>query len=192
MGDAVGFPSSSSMQNGGTINDQSKEQLLTPILDMLMDFRSKVREHARSNAKDTSAKLILDECDNFRDNELPLLGIRLEDKPAGSLWKLDDPEVLKKERELKLAEEKRKEEEKLQKQREKENKEAMNRLPPREFMKLIKVEDESNTLKYAKFDDETGMPTHFHNGEPLNKSQEKKAKKEWSAQLKKYEKIMKQ
>merc|ERR1711862_1046254 len=120
-----------------------------------------------------------EECDNFRDNDLPLLGIRPEDKPAGSLWKLDDPEVLKKERELKLAEEKR-------------NKEAMNRLPPREFMKLIKVEDESNTLKYAKFDDETGMPTHFHNGEPLNKSQEKKAKKEWSAQLKKYEKIMKQ
>lgn len=188
--DAVGFPSSSSMQNGGTINDQSKEQLLTPILDMLMDFRSKVREHARSNAKDTSAKLILDECDNFRDNELPLLGIRLEDKPAGSLWKLDDPEVLKKERELKLAELKRKEEEKIQKQREQEKKDALNRLPPVEFMKQLTLEDNS-TLKYSKFDESSGLPTYFHNGEPLNKNQEKKAKKEWSAQQKKYEKAVK-
>jgi len=188
--DALGFPSSSSIQNG-SINGQSKEQLLTPILDMLMEFRSKVREHARSNAKETSAKLILEECDKFRDNELPLLGIRLEDKPTGSLWKLDDPEVLKKEREMKLAELKRKEEEKLQKQREQEKKDALNRLPPVEFMKQLTLEDNVSTLKYSKFDESSGMPTHFHNGEPLTKSQEKKAKKEWAAQQKKYEKAMK-
>jgi len=182
--DSLGFPASSS---AGASSDESKEQLLTPILDMLMEFRSKVREHARSN-KDTAMKLILEECDKFRDDELPLLGIRLEDKPTGSLWKLDDPEVLKKEREAKLAEMKRKEEEKLQKQREQEKKDALNRMPPVEFMKQLTLED-GTTRKYSKFDD-GGMPTHLHDGEVLKKSQEKKAKKEWAGQLKKYEKAM--
>ena len=35
------------------------------------------------------------------------------------------------------------------------------------------------------------MPTHFHHGEPLNKSQMKKANKEFQGQKKKYEKSLK-
>ena len=40
------------------------------------------------------ANLYLQLCDKVRDDVLPALGVRLEDRTDGSfLWKLDDPEV---------------------------------------------------------------------------------------------------
>mmetsp|Transcript_49352 Transcript_49352/g.59797 ORF Transcript_49352/g.59797 Transcript_49352/m.59797 type:complete len:648 (-) Transcript_49352:88-2031(-) len=181
-GAEIGFPTSS----GDT--SANKEEILTPVLDALMSFRSNVRDKARS--KDTSG--VLNECDTFRDDALPPLGIRLEDKTGGkSVWKLADPAELMKEREQKELEKKRKEEEKAKAAAEKEKKEALNRMPPEEFMKALTLDDKSDTPKYSKFD-EKGLPTHMNNGEALNKSQEKKAKKEYQAQLKKYEKFLKQ
>merc|ERR1712157_4334 len=169
----IGFPTSN--------QTHSQEKLLTPILDTLMAFRSKVREYARRSSNQD----ILKECDDFRDQHLIDLGIRLEDKPNGSsLWKLEDPLLLKKEREMKLLELKRKEQEKLAKKIELEKKEALNKLSPAEYMKLLK---DGDNCKYSKFNG-NGMPTHLYNGEPLNKNQEKKAKKEWMAQQKKHEK----
>ncbi len=50
---------------------------------------------------------ILNLCDNLRDNILPEIGVRIEDKGKGnpSIWKLVDPEELKKEKQ-RLEEEK--------------------------------------------------------------------------------------
>lgn len=176
----IGFPSSSSD------TATNKEEILTPVLDALMSFRSSVRDKARG--KDTGA--VLDECDSFRDDALPPLGIRLEDKTGGkSIWKLADPAELMKEKEQKELEKRRKEEEKAKAAAEKAKKDALNSMPPAEFMKALTLDDGSGKSKYTKFDDK-GMPTHKHDGEELNKSQDKKAKKEFQAQSKKYEKFL--
>jgi len=160
-----------------------REEILTPILDSLMTFRQNVREMARTN----NVGGVLNECDAFRDDVLPPLGIRLEDKTGGnSVWKLDDPDVLMKEREIREAEKARKEEEK-RKQREAEAlKEAQNKISPQDFIRSLTIED-GTTLKYGQFDEE-GMPTHFSNGEELSKGQKKTAAKEFNSQKKKYDK----
>jgi len=97
----LGFPTSTGGEGGD-------EGILTPVLDALIDFRSSVRDKAR--AKDISG--VLSECDSFRDDALPPMGIRLEDKGGKSVWKLADAKELMKEREQKMLETKRKEEEK--------------------------------------------------------------------------------
>jgi cysteinyl-tRNA synthetase len=177
----IGFPVGGS-DGGGT----NREETLTPVLNALIDFRSNVREKARQ--KDFMG--VLQECDNFRDGALPPLGISLSDKTGGqSDWKLADPEELLKEQEQKKLEAQRKEEEKKAAEAEKALKDAMNKISPEEFMKKLTLDDDSAKLKYTKFDD-AGMPTHFHDGEPLNKSQLKKASKEFQTQKKKYEKAM--
>jgi cysteinyl-tRNA synthetase len=174
--DEIGFDA-----GGATGN---REDTLAPVLDALMDFRSAVRDKAR--AKDTTA--VLQECDGFRDDVLPKLGIRLEDKTGKSVWKLADPEELLREKEQRDLELARKEEEKAKAASEKAMKDALNSLSPEEFMKKCTLED-GTTLRYSQFG-EDGLPTHDSNGEVLNKNQAKKAAKEFSAQQKKYEKYM--
>jgi cysteinyl-tRNA synthetase len=175
----LGFPVGGSGDNG--------EEKLTPVLDALIDFRSSVRDKARAN----NVSGILAECDTFRDDALPPLGIRLEDKTGGkSVWKLADADELMREREQRELEKKRKEEEKRKAAEEKAKKDEMNKLSPEEFMKKLTIDDGSDALKYSKFDD-NGMPTHFHDGQLLNKSQQKKAMKEFQGQQKKYEKFLK-
>lgn len=174
----IGFPVGSSGDDG--------EEKLTPVLDALIDFRSTVRDKARGN--DLSG--VLELCDKFRDDTLPPLGIRLEDKTGGkSVWKLADAEELMREREQRELEKQRKEEEKRKAAEEKDKKDEMNKLSPEEFMRKLTIEDDNETPKYSKFDG-AGMPTHLHNGEALNKSQLKKALKEFQTQQKKYEKNM--
>jgi len=176
----IGFPIGSSEGSG--------EEALTPILDALIDFRSSVR----SKARDKDVKGVLEECDTFRDDALPPLGIRLEDKADESIWKLADAAELMKEREKKLAEKLEKEEKKRRDAEEKAKKDALNKMPPAEFMKQLTVtEDGKEVKKYSKFDEETGMPTHLHNGEELTKGQLKKATKEFKSQQGKYDKAMK-
>jgi cysteinyl-tRNA synthetase len=186
--DTLGFVASGDDDAGA--ND-SREQTLQPVLDALMEFRSAVRDKARS--KDIDAVLGL--CDHFRDTLLPPLGIRLEDKKDGSVWKLADPAELIREMEQRELEVQRKAEEKLLKAAEDAAKEALNKMTPQEFMKQQEttVETEgvtTTTPMYTKFD-EAGMPTHDSAGEPLNKNQGKKAAKAFQTQQKKYEKYMK-
>jgi hypothetical protein len=58
-------------------------------------------------------------------------------------------------------------------------------------MKQLKLDDDPSKNKYTQFD-ESGMPTHGSDGELLNKSQSKRAAKEFAVQQKKYDKYMKQ
>lgn len=182
------IPESSGVEIGFPVGGgDSGEEKLTPVLDALIDFRSAVRDKARTN--DTRG--VLDECDKFRDDSLPPLGIRLEDKTGGkSVWKLADPAELLREKELLELEKQRKAAEKKAAAEEKAKKDAMNKLSPEDFMKQLTLED-SSTPKYSKFDESSGLPTHLHTGEELNKSQVKKANKEFQGQKKKYEKYLK-
>eukprot|EP00549_Striatella_unipunctata_P022153 CAMPEP_0118722864 /NCGR_PEP_ID=MMETSP0800-20121206/31666_1 /TAXON_ID=210618 ORGANISM="Striatella unipunctata, Strain CCMP2910" /NCGR_SAMPLE_ID=MMETSP0800 /ASSEMBLY_ACC=CAM_ASM_000638 /LENGTH=588 /DNA_ID=CAMNT_0006631189 /DNA_START=51 /DNA_END=1817 /DNA_ORIENTATION=+ len=182
-GQEIGFPVNSSGSG------DSEEQILTPVLNALLEFRSKVRDCARQ--KDVGG--VLSECDAFRDDALPELGIRLEDKSSGSVWKLASPEELLREREQKKQEEARRLAEKEKAAAEKAKKDALNKLSPADFMKQLTADVEGKEIpKYSQFDESTGMPTHFHTGEPLNKSQTKTAQKEFNNQKKKYEKYLKQ
>lgn len=178
---AIGFPIGSGSGN--------TEETLAPVLDSLLDFRSAVRDQARAG----NTQGVLKECDTFRDDALPPLGIRLEDKAGGSVWKLADPAELLREKEQKKLEDQRRAAEKAEKAAAQAKKDALNAMPPTEFMKQLTIEDEETKEekpKYSQFDDATGMPTHFHTNEPLNKSQLKKASKEFSGQAKKYEKYL--
>jgi len=189
-GGEIGFPIQTTNADGSSSSGAGgQEEILTPILDALIDFRSSVRDKAR--AKDVGG--VLDECDAFRDDALPPLGIRLEDRAGKkAIWKLADAEELMKEREQKLLEKKRKEEEKKAAEEEKRKKDEVNRLTPGEFMRKLTVDegDDKGKLKYSEFDD-AGMPTKFHNGEDLSKAQKKKATKEFKSQKKNYEKYIK-
>lgn len=65
----LGFPSSSE-------SAESTEDIVLPYISILAEFRDKVRSEAR-NIKATE---ILKECDQIRDDILPNVGVRLEDK----------------------------------------------------------------------------------------------------------------
>jgi cysteinyl-tRNA synthetase len=185
--DTLGFVAADDGAAGA--GKDSREQTLQPVLDALMEFRSAVRDKARNN--DIGAVLGL--CDHFRDSLLPPLGIRLEDKKDGSVWKLADPAELVREMEQRELEIQRKAEEKLLKAAEDAAKEALNKMTPQDFMKqqMTTLEGSMASISmYTKFD-EAGMPTHDSQGEPLNKNQGKKAAKAFQTQQKKYEKYMK-
>ena len=93
-GNDIGFPLSTTDESGGSV--ASKEEVITPLLDILTKFREKVRLAAI--AGDT--KSVLSIADELRDEILPDVGVRMEDKGSGdnviTVWKLDNPEVLKK------------------------------------------------------------------------------------------------
>jgi cysteinyl-tRNA synthetase len=123
------------------------EETIIPYLNILADFREKVRGHARV----IGAKDILRECDSLRDEVLPNVGVRLEDEGEGSRRvKLVDREEYLKERELK----KRQEAERLAEKERKlaiaaaavEEREAQSRIPPKEMFLHM-------TDKYSLFDE---------------------------------------
>lgn len=150
-----------------------------PFVSTLSDFRSSVRKSAR----ELKATEILQLCDSLRDDILPNLGVRLEDREAGpSAVKLVDKDVLLKERESKKALEDAKAAEKEAKRIQTEAaqalKDAQKKINPVDMFK-------SETSKYSAFDDK-GMPTHDVEGKELTKGQLKKLLKLHQAQEKKY------
>jgi len=172
----IGF-SSSSKESANT------EDLVMPYLDELASFRDKVRIQAKSMGG--NAGPILKECDLLRDETLPQLGVRLEDKE-------DEPTVIKlvnKEELMKEKEEKRKQEEKKRLEKEKKKAielekqaelEAKKKIPPSKMFQEGEYDG-----KYSKFDDK-GIPTHLTNGDEVPKSQLKKLQKVYQAQEKRY------
>lgn len=168
----LGFTSSSTTSG-------DSEQTIMPYLSILADFRDKVRTDAR-NLKATD---ILNECDRIRDETLPNVGVRLEDKEDGSsAVKLVDRETLLKEKE---AKKKAEQEKLLLKERKKAElaaaqaaKDAQKKIAPSEMFR-------SETDKYSKFDDK-GFPTHDTEGKGISKGQIKKLQKLYQAQEKKY------
>lgn len=123
------------------------ESTIMPYLQILSDFRGVVRTHAR----ELKATEILKQCDLLRDDILPNVGVRLEDREgAPSAVKLVDKETLLKEKELKKQMEIEKQAEKERKKQEQAAaqaaKDAQRKIPPGEMFK-------GESDKYSKFDD---------------------------------------
>ena len=175
----IGFPDtgSSTSEGGG------REQTLTPLLDVLTKFRETVRLAAISG----DTKAVLGAADTLRDNILPDLGVRMEDKGSGAdvvtVWKLDDPEVLLQERKLKEEAKAEKERQKLETLRKQREKEERSKISP-ETMFI------SQTDLYSSFDSVTGLPTHDKAGELLSKAATKKLQKEQAKQAELYQKAL--
>ncbi|KAF5286869.1 hypothetical protein FQA39_LY00402 [Lamprigera yunnana] len=158
--EVIGFPMSQSV-SGNT------ETTIMPYLEIIASFRETVRNHAIT----LKATDILHECDILRDELLPNVGVRLEDRDGGgSAVKLVDCATLLKEKESKRQAELEKQAEKDRKKAEiaavQAAKEALKRIPPNEMFK-----DEIG--KYSKFD-ENGLPTHDADGKEISKGQTKK------------------
>eukprot|EP00941_MAST-03F_sp_MAST-3F-sp1_P006481 g6481.t1 len=174
--DMIGFPAGG--KSGGA---QDREAVIAPVLDSFVDFRDTVRSAARKKLDHSE---FLNVCDSVRDDVMPNLGVRIEDRldGSGSAWKLDDPEELKRE----VAEKRRRDMEraaakkanqisKLQKSIDKWTAAAV---PATEyFMKG------ANSGKYKAYDDE-GVPTTLADGTVLSKGQVKKCGKELKRHLK--------
>lgn len=173
----LGFPLTAGAGGGG--GQQDTEALVMPFVKTMADFRGSVREQARQ----LKAVEILKLCDDLRDEQLPNLGVRLEDKENGpAAIKLMSKEALLKEREQKKAQELEKALEKERKRLEQlalqEAREAQKRINPKEmFLK--------ETDKYSAFD-ENGLPTLDVEGKEVSKGQVKKLQKLQQAQEKKY------
>ncbi|VDM55334.1 unnamed protein product [Angiostrongylus costaricensis] len=148
--DELGFP----MERDLSVD---KEVVLMPYLNTLSNFREKVR----NIAKDKKTVDILEECDRLRDDILPELGVKLEDKLNCTIVKLCDRETLLQEREQKLAIQAAKREEKERQAAEKAAKEALKHISPQE---MFCRGDEA--AKYSKWD-ENGIPTHTATGEEV-------------------------
>lgn len=173
----LGFPLGGA--GGADGSQQNVEELVMPFVKTMAEFRGSVREQARQ----LKAVEILKLCDDLRDEQLPNLGVRLEDKENGpAAIKLMSKEALLKEREQKKAQELEKAAEKERKRLEQlalaEAREAQKKVNPKEmFLK--------ETDKYSAFD-ENGLPTLDVEGKEVSKGQVKKLQKLQQAQEKKY------
>jgi len=177
-GKSVGFPVSS---GGGEVD---METLVMPYLDVLAEFRDVVRTEARK----VKATSILSECDRIRDDILPNLGVRLEDKEdTRAVIKMVDKDTLMKEKQEKLDQEEKKRKEKEAKKAEAAAKaaaaDAVNSVPPADMFRRM-------TDKFSEWDEE-GFPTLDIKGEEISKGQIKKLQKMYQAQVKKYNEYVK-
>lgn len=173
----IGFPV------GGSAGTADLEETVMPYLSALSEFRTAVREQART----LKASEILALCDQIRDDTLPNLGVRLEDRDgAPSALKLVDRELLLKEREAKRAEEAKKAAEKERKKAEAAAaaaaKDAQRRINPVDMFR-------AETDKYSAWD-ERGLPTHDAEGKEISKGQQKKLQKLQQAQEKRYQEYL--
>ena len=166
----IGF--SSSTESGGA----NKEEVVMPYLQALANFRENVRKEAIGKflnwyiflfsicfintffVTGIKAGKILSECDLLRNEVLPELGVRLEDKENHTVIKLVDKNELKREMEqLKIAEEKKKaekEKKKAEADAKKAEKEKQNKINPMEMFK-------DQTDKFSKFDEKVGYCIKF-------------------------------
>lgn len=174
----IGFPLASASSSGFDL-----EETVMPYVRILAEFRDGVRTQARET-KDVE---ILKQCDNLRDNILPTVGVRLEDREVPpARVKLVDKETLLKEREAKQKLEEAKAAEKERKKNELAQaaalKEAKRKIAPHEMFL-------PETDKYSKFD-ENGLPTHDNTGKEISKGQQKKLQKLQATQAKLHEEYL--
>lgn len=177
--DKIGFGS-----DGG--EGGSKEEAIGPFVDAFIDFREKVRGAAKAKSNPVE---FLKACDDVRDDTLANLGIRVEDGADSSVWKMDDPEAIRKE-----VEEKRQNaaEAAVKKQNakidrlEKDLQTATKAcLTPADMFKTG-----ANSEKWGSYDD-AGKPLTTKAGESLSKSQQKSIVKEIKNQEKAHGKLVK-
>jgi cysteinyl-tRNA synthetase len=178
--DTIGFGDS------GSGEGVSKEETVAPFVDAFIDFREQVRNAAKAKSSPVE---FLKCCDDVRDETLANLGIRVEDSAESSVWKMDDPETIRKEVEEKREKAAEAAAKKLRAKYEKLEadltKAQQSKIPPSEWFK-----SGANAEKWGSFDAD-GKPLTTKAGEELNKSQQKSIAKELKNQEKAYEKLAK-
>lgn len=161
----------------------SSEETLAPALDLIIKFRDEIRSLTMAGA--TKSELMR-ACDNLRDVGLPDLGVKLDDKEGGALWKMTDKEALRKELERDAeAKQKKESETRLKKEeavRKLAEKEAAAKIDPAEMFKLGEYSG-----VFSEYD-ENGIPTKTKEGEEVAKAQRKKLAKSHSSQKAAHEK----
>ena len=159
---------------------KNAEEILTPFINAITDFRGEVKE---SCIADKDVKKVLSICDKLRDEVLPNLGVRIEDKgnKEKSVWKFFDKEEYLKEKE---KEKELKENKKKQKEEEAKEREHKLSLTAKEYFATL-------TDKYSEFDSE-GIPIKNAKGNELSKEQYNKLKKEFAKHDKQHQKWLEQ
>ena len=159
---------------------KNAEEILTPFINAITDFRGEVKDSCIS---DKDVKKVLSICDKLRDEVLPNLGVRIEDKgnKEKSVWKFFDKEEYLKEKE---KEKELKENKKKQKEAEAKEREHKLSLTAKEYYATL-------TDKYSEFDSE-GIPTKNAKGNELSKEQYNKLKKEFAKHDKQHQKWLEQ
>mmetsp|Transcript_16066 Transcript_16066/g.18182 ORF Transcript_16066/g.18182 Transcript_16066/m.18182 type:complete len:786 (+) Transcript_16066:139-2496(+) len=181
--DDFGFP-----LGGSTGASADAETLAKPYLDTFVSFRDSIRNFALSLPKGDPAKTqLLQVCDEVRDKALVDIGVRLEDRvDQASIWKLDDPAVLK-------AEILEKENKKLEQIRLKQEKRVA--AIEKELANLKPFLEKSPDRYFSSEEyelGEDGIPTKKKGAaEPLAKSKIKGLKKELTVYRKNFDKAMK-
>jgi cysteinyl-tRNA synthetase len=153
----------------------NNEEFINPFIDSIVKFRDNIR----NICKEGNIDLILEETDKLRDKIMPELGIRIEDKNEGSIWKKDDPEIIKSEiiHKQNLEREKNvKKEELLRKKQQKfEEQEKLKKILPENFFRRF-------ADQYSRFD-KNNIPTHDIEGKEISKNLYKKLKKQMEAHI---------
>lgn len=187
--DDFGFESASSgdSSRGGSGNN------IELMIETLVSFRESVRNEALAAVKagkedpDAAAKTlqaILKTCDALRDDVLPTVGVRLEDRAGGTLWNREDPATMMKELEEKKAREAEVKRSKLEKKLVAKEKELAK------LKDSMQVPDQMFRTEEFKEWDEQGVPTVNDDGTPVSGGQMKKKKKLIEKQAKMYEELM--
>eukprot|EP00123_Amoebidium_parasiticum_P000603 comp11446_c0_seq1/m.5866 comp11446_c0_seq1/g.5866 ORF comp11446_c0_seq1/g.5866 comp11446_c0_seq1/m.5866 type:complete len:729 (-) comp11446_c0_seq1:361-2547(-) len=184
-GQTYGFP-----LGDGSV--QNVEEVVLPYVTALADFRDTVRNIGLDrNPKDTE---ILDLCGKIRDDVLPPLGVRLEDRAPGekAVVKLVDKDQLMKERQQALeaqeAKERAKEEARKKKEAAEKEKLEKGKVAPSDMFRG--QVDESGKQLFSAYDDK-GLPTHDGEGVEIGKSRRKKLEAEQKKQEKLHEAYLK-
>lgn len=165
----------------GASGDQGSEKLIA-VAEVVANIREQLRQWARDKEKDVKElqRQLLGLCDNIRDDFLPPLGIRLEDREGESpCIKLVDAAELMQEIQAKKDQEEARKQEKAVKKSEQAAK------APAETPKDPK--DMFRTPEYSQWDS-NGIPSHDKDGKEISKSQMKKLTKQMEAQKKKFDK----
>lgn len=174
--------------NTGDTN-QNRSETVFKYVDTLAKFRAEVRRISKAGETRDSINQILTLCDSLRDETLPNLGVRLEDKEVDGqsyVVKLVDAETIQRERELALKrgqeEQLKKETAKLEKFKLQQQRYEKSKVPPQEMFKY-------QLDKYSQFDDK-GLPTHDSSGKEISKSALKKLQRLYTEQEARYKKHM--
>ncbi|CAB9497860.1 Cysteine--tRNA ligase [Seminavis robusta] len=164
------------------------------VIDVLVSFREQVRNEALAAVKaskdDPAAaaraiQSILQNCDLLRDEVMPTVGVRVEDRADGSRWNREDPATMMKEIQEKKAKEAAVKKDKMEKKlvaKDKELKKLQESMvaPDQLFRK---------TEEYKEWDDR-GVPTVNADGSEVSKGQTKKLTKAIDKQKKLYDDLM--
>lgn len=157
------------------------QNTLSPVLDCLVEFRKQIRTLAIAEGNHDILKL----CDQFRDQSLPPLGIRLDDSQLETVWKLVDPaeymEEIKAQEDARSAKELSKKKSRVK---------ILEKLIASATQSSVEPKSLflSHSDSFSAFDSD-GFPTHDAEGEQLAKKKIKKLRSQLAKHEKDYMKL---